>query len=320
MTETNSPAKYLYDSLSNFSDLQRLIDDGESEGQYLECKTNGGSQVPAGTKAQFSKAVSAFSNSGGGVIVWGVSTINQTHTGLDILTQIEPIGNIKNFQKQLNLSLHSLMEPQIRGYESKIILENKNDTRGVLISYVPPVDGDPVRVLADGKFWIRSGSVSSPMSYEMIKRMFAGANGPDIEVHFDERLIEINKTDNSWTIPIILSNKSSAVAKDVEISVTIINDDACSHISGQNFQDQSALNPGKKILMGASQKSIYKGKDIMVGKLNIKMKIKEVRLTRKLSLGINIFCSEMRAKSYSVTILLTQKGFVLKDMKAGYLY
>ncbi len=318
MIETKSPAKFLYDSIVSFIDLERLINEGESEGQYLECKTNTGSQFIAGSKAQFSKAISAFSNSGGGVIIWGVSTTNQKHTGLDVLTQIECIGNVKNFKKQLDLNLHSLVEPQIQSYESKIILEKKDDTKGVIISYIPPTDGDPIRAIDDGKFWIRTGSSSNLMSYETVRRMFAGSASPDLSVVFYEKIVEI-KQDGSWSVPIILSNNTSAAAHYAEVSVTIKNIEACEDVHATGLTDNSKINPGLRIFMGELKVPIFKGKNRIAGNLIVKMK-KGKTLKRNLDLEIDLFADNMRAKKFNVTVVLAKKGFSIIKLKSNYLY
>ena len=84
-----SPAESLYNNLQSLNSVRDLIAEGEAEGQFLECKAPRSSQLERGLKSQLAVAVSGFANSGGGVIVLGVSTDNKLHPGLDVLTQIE---------------------------------------------------------------------------------------------------------------------------------------------------------------------------------------------------------------------------------------
>ena len=94
------PARGLFDSFDTWASLERLIDNGESEGPYLECKTATGIHLQPGHRTHLAQALSGFSNTAGGVVIWGISTTSQAHTGLDILTQIEPIGNCRSFRQQ----------------------------------------------------------------------------------------------------------------------------------------------------------------------------------------------------------------------------
>jgi predicted HTH transcriptional regulator len=88
-------AKQLYDSLAQYSDLDELIKGAEAEGLYLECKAPTAPQLTRDLRNTLGKALSGFSNTEGGIIIWGISTTKHAQSGLDVLSQIEPIGNCK---------------------------------------------------------------------------------------------------------------------------------------------------------------------------------------------------------------------------------
>src|SRR5437588_801430 len=94
---SQSPARGFFDSLEDVGSIEQLISDGEAEGQFLECKSPGSPRIGQDMRGQASRAMSAFANSGGGVLLWGVSTDNHAHSGLDVLSQVEPIGQIRQF-------------------------------------------------------------------------------------------------------------------------------------------------------------------------------------------------------------------------------
>ncbi len=314
---TNVASK-LYDSLKKIQDIENLIKDGEFENQYLECKSPNPPQFNRGLKAEFASTISAFANSGGGIILWGVSTTRHKQGEADVLSQIEELGSINDFKRQADLQCQILIEPQIISCQSKVLTRNPKDSRGVLITLIPPSEGDPVRNSLDHEFYIRVGSAVSKMSYETIKRMFAGSSGPDLTALFDNRLVE-SQPNGAWKVPIILENNSSFAARDVSVSVTIENETSCESIRSDEFTDQSKINPGKKIFMGDLIKPIFRGKNILAGSLIIKMK-KEKIAKRKLELKIDIFANGMRAKTYTMTAQLTKSGLTVKKTEAGFLY
>ena len=90
----------LYNALIKNSDLENLIANGESENLYLECKAPVSPQLGKDQKNALAKAISGFSNTAGGVILWGISTTRHAHSGLDVLTQIEPIGQCSSLDRK----------------------------------------------------------------------------------------------------------------------------------------------------------------------------------------------------------------------------
>lgn len=310
----NNPALSWFRSINSYSDLESLIKNGEAEGQFLECKAPKGSFLDKGLKSQLKDLVSGFSNSGGGIIIWGVSTIKKLD-GLDYLSQIEPIGCVKEFIQAVNIAIPVLSNPYSK-FESKIILEKETDKRGAGITFISPTEGDPIQA-CDGKFYLRSRDEIIEMPYETVKRMFSGGTSPNLTSYFNKDLVKL-ETDGSWKIPIILVNESSAAAKDAMVSVVIENFSACENVSG-SLTNASDINPGKKIFMYNSERPIHRGLNSFIGHLLVKMK-KIKRDKRILKLSICIYATNMRARETSFTIQLAKKGFAVKKVKQDFLY
>ncbi len=134
----------VYKDLSSYKRLEQLIEDRESEGLYLECKTAGGSRTTKDIKRQLGQAVSGFCNTQGGLIIYGISTTKQAPTGLDVLTQLEPIGNIGPFEQQIRRAIPTVATPPILTAQTKILRQKKTDTRGIVVIHIPKRLGDPV--------------------------------------------------------------------------------------------------------------------------------------------------------------------------------
>jgi hypothetical protein len=314
MTEA---AIQLYNSLT-YSYIDHLISNGETEGIYLECKAPGSPQLTRDIKANLAKAISGFSNTAGGVILWGVSTTKHLQSKLDVLTQIEPIGNCKQFARQIENAIPTLSTPSIIGSETKIILKAKKDTRGILATLISQKLGDPVQSNIDNSFYFRSGDEFVVAPYEMIKRMFASTEIPDLHVYFENDLVNL-KEDGSWEIPIIIRNDSSAIAEYVQISITIDNPLSCDQIILPGFIDSSDVNPGEKIFMRRIDEIVHRELSIVVSKIIIRMKV-DKRPKRLLKFSISIYANKMRARKVNVSIHLAKKGFSVLTQKETYLY
>lgn len=304
-------AKRIYDSLNNYKDLEGLILEGESEGLHLECKSPTEPRLTREQKQKLSIAVSGFTNTEGGVIIWGMSTTKKDHRGLDIITQIEPIGNCKGFLKIIETTIPTLTSHPITNFKNKIITKNKKDTRGIIITYIPKTLSDPVLSNKENVFYFRNGDEFIPLPYELIKKLFAATSVPNLKPEFSSSIVKIEN--DIWRIPLIISNSSYALARDVMVSISIINNLDCDIVSISQFNDDSDLNPGEKIFSNRVPVVIYKGSNFLVGKLTVKMK-KQKRAKRSLKIKITIYADRMVAKSFLFSINLAKSKFSVKSL------
>jgi len=302
-----------YDSLLKYSDLEELITAGETEGLYLECKAPTAPQLTREMRVNFAKALSGFSNTSGGVILWGVSTTKHEHSGLDVLTQIEPIGNCRLFAKQIENVAPTLSSPPLANVESKVVTQNKGDTRGVVITYIPEKLGDPVQSNIDNTFYFRSGDDFSVAPYEMVKRLFASTDTPDLHLVFQNKLVKLDEN-GMWEIPIIVNNSSSAIAEYTKVTVEVQNSSVCDEIKPTTFTDDSLVNPGKRVFTSDVNGVIHRGINMVVGRISIKMKV-EKRAKRFLKLKISVYANKMRARVTDATLQLAKKGFSVISVK-----
>lgn len=311
MSET---ALQIYESLNSHSGIQRLIDNGEAEGLYLECKAPQEPNLIRSLKDKLAIAASGFANTEGGIIIWGMSTTKHPHSGLDIMNQIVPIGNANRFAQQVKRSVIMLTTPSITKSRTKIIL-NPNEKRGVVLTYIPKTLGDPIQTIKDKKFYFRNGDEFADLPYEMLKRLFAATESPDLKLNFDEKLIT-NEENGIWKIPIIISNESSAIAEHTEVFVNILNPSSCETINLDGFKDVSDINPGQKKFVLSIAKVIHRGVKLYSGDLKIGMLSRK----RNLRFEINIYANKMRACGWHISGQLTKKGFILNEINDYYLY
>ena len=103
----------IFNSLSAWRHLQALIDGGETEGLHLECKSALSPSLNRDMKVKLARALSGFSNTAGGVVLWGVATTRHSHSKLDVISSLEPVGNCAAFEKQVRAAIPALTLPSV---------------------------------------------------------------------------------------------------------------------------------------------------------------------------------------------------------------
>lgn len=271
-------------------------------------------------RAKLAEAASGFANSGGGVILWGVSTDKHQASRLDVLTQMQPIGNVKRLAQQVDRALPGLTVPRLALQSSHILHRARGDTKGLIVTYIPPTPGDPVQSTVDHNFYFRSGDEFHEMPYEMLKRMFAGAEGPLLRPLFDARLVECDKQ-GIWKVPIAISNESSAVARDTKVTVWVDNPEACASVTspGARLKDASEINPGETIFIASAEGPIFRGLNHVFGYLRVEIK-KGSRPRRILKLRLRVFADRMRAAEWDFKIHLARTGFSIRGVEERFVY
>lgn len=303
-----SAAKIFFDSLNNYSNLNSLIDEGQTENFLLECKTVSSVNLNNDVKMHLAKIISAFSNTNGGVIVYGLATDKKKNTE-DIIVDIEDIGNCNDFAKRVEKNIPLLVSPTIFNCEVKVILKKKKSNCGVVVIYVPFLGSSPVQSNLDNKFYYRSGEESVIAPYDMIKRLFLATEGPSLRVVFNS---EIFKKDNDgWEIPFSIHNESHAVARDWHFSVEILNSSDCNITKSIKLTDNSHINPGRKIFMKSDSGVIHMGLGMLLGSLKITMSGK----LKKLQIKTSLYADKMEMKEQFFNIYLNTKNCRIKEDK-----
>lgn len=311
-------ASEIFSSLSSWRQLQALVDNGEAEGLHLECKAPSQPRLNRDMKVALGKAVSGFANTAGGVVLWGVATTRLSHSGLDVITQLEPIGNCRSFEKQVRSALPAVTTPSLLEFHTKVLTRRQADTRGIVVALIPPSPDDPYISNLANVFYFRSADAFVPAPYDLIKRLFAATESPDLQPHFTADLVS-TEPDGTWKIPIVLANRASAAAEHVEVFVTIENASACSSIASPAMTDQSGVNPGLRAFAASPNGVIHRAMNFVVGELRVRMKVGS-RPKRRLDLSIDTYASRMRARNVKFSLSLAKAGFSVKKTAERFLY
>lgn len=313
----STASKKLFDSLDTWARLEEMISNAEAESTYYECKAPREPKMGKEMRLHLAKACSGFANTNGGILLYGVSTTKHAHSGLDVMTQLEPIGDIKNFAQQIENNIPSLSIPALSNYECKIVREKPIDTRGILLVHLPKSDGDPVQSTADDIFYFRSGDDFVVAPYEMVKRLFAATDSPDLRPIARNEIIK-KDINGYWDIPIPLQNLSSAIAEHAKIVVTIKNPELFGAVAGGgSLADVSDVNPGgRRTFIASVEGVIHKGLVHLVGNLRVKMKDDDP--TRGvIPFTIKILANKMQATIFRVSLNIKDGGISSCDIQEG---
>jgi hypothetical protein len=188
----------------------------------------------------------------------------------------------------------------------------------VVVTHIPPTDGDPVQSTVDRNFYFRHGDQFSEMPYDMLRRMFSATASPDLRPIFDARIVTLND-DQTWSVPILLGNNSSAAARDVRVSINFLNPEATVSINSDVFRDVSYVNPGMRLFMHEPTGPIFRGMNTVVGTFHIAMQ-RSPRPKRRLDLAISLYATGMRARRWEMRINLARAGFTVRQINDDFLY
>ena len=179
-------AELFYASINSEADLSRLKNDATPETLHLEFKRKGNSRngVPDDEdKKKFSKTLSAFANSDGGVLLWGIGT--QKQKGRDVACRLEPITDVTEFRSRLGQYLKDAAQPYVDGVLLDILDSTSTSGAGYLKCLVPASTKTPHRAMGDREYYKRSAEGCYRLEHFDLEDMFGRRQRPYLELFVD---------------------------------------------------------------------------------------------------------------------------------------
>lgn len=208
----------------DLNEIERFIQEGQEENLYLEFKTvvhpNYNEESREIDKKNISKTISGFSNSNGGIIIWGVKA-KENEKKQDIATEKKPIKELTKFLNTLNRLEGQAITPVVTGIKHKKI--ETSDDCGFIITYVPQSDFAPHMANYSGKhYYKRSGDSFYICEHYDIKDMFQRKHVAILDLNIKDKKIS-QKLGDTWRyeMTISLMNKGRNFAKAPLIRVEI---------------------------------------------------------------------------------------------------
>lgn len=168
--------------------IENMVLNKQQESVDLDFKskavtTNG--KVDDNDKKVIGKVLSAFSNSMGGLIIWGVDAREDPATKIDQADSVKPISNIGQFKSDVNRLISQAIAPKHDGIYIEAIPSLKSIGSGYLAMYVERSERRPHRCEFGNKYYYkRSGTSSVPMEHFDIEDAFKRFTVPWIDIGY----------------------------------------------------------------------------------------------------------------------------------------
>ncbi|TMA25418.1 MAG: ATP-binding protein [Deltaproteobacteria bacterium] len=165
----------LFSSLESENALQAAVDTGREEDLYLEFKQKHNRSQPdvdEPDRKNLSKAVSAFANATGGVLVFGVET-KKVQDGPDRAVALKPIANAPAFLRRLQESVLNTTQPVVDDVEFRCIPSLLEAGAGYVACLIPESDKTPHRAMfANREYWRRTTNGARRLEHIDLEDMF----------------------------------------------------------------------------------------------------------------------------------------------------
>lgn len=181
-------ARELFEKLKNQGKfcIEEFILARKSEELFLDFKrsadSGNGERLNDNDRNNLAKAISGFSNSEGGVIVWGIDC-SRDFDGSDVATAEYPIMNVKRFVSWLEGVISGCTIPPNTGVQNHP-LEIDSEGNGFVLTYIPKSDHAPHQDISSKKYYIRAGSNFVPILHDVLAGMFGKRPQPNIKHNY----------------------------------------------------------------------------------------------------------------------------------------
>ena len=167
---------------------------GRTEDLYLECKTINEDEIHSNmtTNSQsvvyfnYGKALSAFANAEGGIVVWGLFAKEGDKHSPDLIQEDRPVKQVTKVKTDFDSMTGKVVSRRVVGVQNKIVYTDKANDLGFIVTYIPKSDEAPHRVEGDKKgsrrYYRRHGNGSYEMEHYELEELFGGRTRPKLKV------------------------------------------------------------------------------------------------------------------------------------------
>lgn len=206
-------------------ELDRLIAENAAEHHFLDFKevplSGGSNSLNESISEKLGKALSGFSNSQGGIIVWGIRKKDRDRAPMGYSLVKKP----KQLVEALNRRISEIIVPTVDGVDSRVIFENAQE-EGVVATYIPASEKTPHMYLIKKSYYKRSGDSFLKMEHYDLEDMFGRRSRPKLALKIALKSIGTNGTgEQRYDLALNLINEGKAMTQhyglDIELPIPL---------------------------------------------------------------------------------------------------
>ena len=193
--------------------LERMISENVPENEFLEFKGGRIAKDIPKSKEYFSETLSAFSNTSGGVLVFGIDARNQADDKTKTVNDKALVENVDQFRhelwsRRLQATTNSIVGLRVEAIKA----EGEN---GYVVCYVPEGTAKPYGAeFSKTQYWMRSGDSNIRMPHAVARSMFY----PQVQPYFSGMFWCRRDYEGKYNYGIQLTNTGNATAEAIFIS------------------------------------------------------------------------------------------------------
>ena len=196
--------------------ISEWIAEGYREDLHLDFKRKSSAQLlglSEDDRRNFSKALSGFANSDGGVIVWGIDAPGSGSGVRETVPILEPA----KFAELLDSMISRLVSPQVEGVENMVLQEDRPSASGFVVTYIPRSILAPHRAEAAGlkHYYKRYGDSFKPVEHYELEYMFGKRMHPRPHLFWDVEVLRTHQRSRNakCQLRIGITNQGRAIAR-----------------------------------------------------------------------------------------------------------
>ena len=286
-------AQTVFDSVGDVAAVKQLVDDRVQENIYLEFKTKKDRRTPElddSDSFQFSRALSGFANSDGGVVIWGVETDKEERA-----CALKPIAQVEDFAARLKKSMLNAVQPMVDGIVIETIVDASDSTVGFARCLVPRSDKTPHRALRAGReYFRRSAEGFYRLEHFDLDDAFGRRPRPVLLVQI--QLVPRPEGDPHEVVHFSFLNEGRGVARHAAFTCQFAASVQVAQASGR-INDNTFLNSGVPIISHQENVGVIHAVPILSAVGNVV--IKRPEKGSPLEMSIRWYCEGMRLRTWS---------------------
>lgn len=204
-------------NINTKSELESLIVNQIEENIHLDYKAASALGKSDGKKDEISRDISAFANSNGGTIIYGIAEFDEKEKS-HLPEKIDAINRTEFSKEWLENIINGRISPRIEGIKIKSISIEESTNSVVYIVEIPK--STTAHQASDFRYYKRSNFGKNPMYDYEVKDVMNRNKSPKIEIilEIDKYKYEVKQPIYQITIPI---NKSEQPIKKFAVSNTL---------------------------------------------------------------------------------------------------